>query len=81
MTTKRDVIRVHHEHPEWGSSEIARELGCCSGYVRATARRYAIALPVRWRPKKDSIQHLGRTARELGLSVDDLRRMAAEAAA
>lgn len=39
MTTWRDVERVHRANPKWSFEEIARELGCGSAYVRATAAR------------------------------------------
>lgn len=46
MTTKHDVLRVHTENPTWTSTEIAAALGCHSAYVRATAQRNGLSLPV-----------------------------------
>lgn len=45
MATKHQVIQLHREHPDWGSTEIAARLGCMPEYVRSTARRQKIKLP------------------------------------
>jgi hypothetical protein len=44
MTTKQDVIRLNRAHPDWTAREIADELGCNPGYVRATAKRCMLEL-------------------------------------
>lgn len=49
MTTKHEVYNTHRANPMWGSGDIAKHLGCCDAYVRATARRNGWALPKRVR--------------------------------
>ena len=44
-TNRHEVYRVHREHPDWGSEQIAAHLGCCGAYVRATAKRQGFVLP------------------------------------
>ena len=48
MTTKWDVIDLHRKHKRWTSSDIAQALGCGAAYVRATARRAGLTLPVKY---------------------------------
>ena len=83
MTTKHDAIRVHREHPDWHSEQIARELGCVGGYVRETAKRNGLILakgeasgrnlnPNLW-------SRLGRAASKAGMTIEDIenwRRLA-----
>lgn len=45
--TAQQVIDLHRQHPDWTSLELAKALGCLSGYVRATAQRQGLSLPVR----------------------------------
>lgn len=45
MATKHQVIALHKEHPDWNSEEIASELDCDGGYVRATFKRNGLRLP------------------------------------
>lgn len=45
MANKHEVIRLHHEHPDWTAPEIAAVLSCSPGYVRATAQRNNLDLP------------------------------------
>lgn len=46
MTTKDEVLAMHRRNPKWCAPEIARALRCTSAYVRKTARRNAITLPI-----------------------------------
>lgn len=76
MTTKHDVIAAHHDHPEWNSTDIAGHLGCCSAYVRATARRNGLTLPKRsagGRAPSAASLYLAAQAISRGLTVSELR--------
>jgi hypothetical protein len=44
MTTKREVIETHQQHPTWSSTMIAQHLGCMPEYVRATFMRNGLKL-------------------------------------
>ena len=77
MATKHDVIRLHRGNPDWTSVDIAAALGCLPAYVRATAKRNGLSLPCSRVPNGTSIQALGRECRDLGLTINDLRRIAA----
>ena len=77
MVTKHDVIREHKAHPDWCSADIARHLGCISGYVRATAQRNGLKLPIGKGRSGTGVATLGRHARALGFRhTDDLDRAA-----
>lgn len=78
MTTKQQVIDVHRAHRDWGAMQIAEHLGCCGGYVRATARRNRIRLPRSPLPPRtsNSIDALGRACRQAGLTVAEIKDIA-----
>jgi len=78
MTTKRQVIDTHLKHHDWGPSEIADHLHCCSGYVRATAQRCNLKLPRSAnKPRNpENLVALGRAARAAGLSLADIKDIA-----
>jgi DNA-directed RNA polymerase specialized sigma24 family protein len=61
MTTWDQVLAVHSKHPEWCSTEIARELGCHPAYVRATMQRRGMTL---------------KTSRKAGRRLQDWERQA-----
>lgn len=44
MTTWREVVAAHDEHPNWSSVQIAEHLGCTPEYVRATAQRKGLRI-------------------------------------
>jgi hypothetical protein len=67
MATQDEVRALHEASPRMTAPEIARELGCGSGYVRATARRLRIHLP-----KTSGVQALGEAAKMAGMTVDDI---------
>ena len=50
-TNFHEVIDLHKQHPDWDSNQIAAALGCLASYVRTTARRQGLTLPVRLRQK------------------------------
>jgi len=91
MVTKHDVIRVHQEHPEWCSTEIGRELGCDSAYVRATAQRNGLTLankmghqgPYKWTPDRVGELHrlytvpsVAAVAKHFGIAPESIRAIA-----
>lgn len=78
MADHNQVIALHRKHPEWSATEIAAQLDCSTGYVRATAHRKRLKLPS---SRPDSISALGHAAREAGLSVADIENMAVQLAA
>ena len=73
MTTKYDVTRVNKQHPDWTAREIAEALGCCIGYVNATAKRNGLKIAKSQggprKPRPDSIAALGKAARSKGMTV------------
>ncbi len=71
MPTKHDVIALHRKHPDWSMNRVAIELNCMPEYVRATARRNKLKF------RSSEIFKLGRLVCSLGLSENDLRKMAA----
>lgn len=80
MATKDDVIRLHRKHPDWTPQEIAEHLECMPEYVRATAKRQSLSLPLGFGNGGEThraIYKLGREAAKLGLSKRDLKRLAA----
>lgn len=78
MTNKHDIIRVHRQHPTWCANEIAAHLGCMAAYVRATARRDHLPIPLQTRPIRgpETLEQLGRAARTAGLTVADIAKIA-----
>ena len=61
MATWNQVLALHAEHNEWNSAQIARILGCDSGYVRATFKRRGIALQTT-RKRRPNLQDWERQA-------------------
>ena len=55
--------------------QIAAQLGCSAGYVRATAHRAGIKLPA---GQPDGLLALGWAAREAGLTVEQIRQLGRE---
>ena len=49
MRTWHDIARVRAEHPDYRPVQIARELGCNEGWVRATFTRRGWKIPDRKR--------------------------------
>lgn len=77
MTNKHDITRTHRENPLWCANEIAAHLGCTSAYVRATARRYHLPIPLQTRViRGETLEALGRAARTAGLTLADIGRIA-----
>ena len=75
MARKADVLRLHAEHPDWSSSEIAEQLDCESSYVRATFYRNGLRLPNNRETRANSIYSLGRAAKMAGLTMKDIEAM------
>lgn len=76
MATKHQVIALHREHPTWTARRIAFELGCGTGYVRATAQREGLTLAPHSPEDRRQIFELGTLAQYLDLNEADLRRAA-----
>lgn len=77
MTNKHDIARAHREHPLWCANEIAAHLGCTSAYVRATARRNYLPIPLQTCViRGETLEALGRAARDAGLTLADIGRIA-----
>lgn len=71
MATKQQVCDLHKKHPTWTALDIADVLGCGVGYVRATATRCSLTLPV-CEKKRAAAYALGRAARRAGLTHLDI---------
>lgn len=68
MPVWTDVVRIHKQNPRWSALEIAAELNCHPGYVRATARRRGLTLPSS--VKVPSVYAIGRAAQNAGLTLE-----------
>ena len=75
MADQQQVLELHREHPDWAAPQIAAQLGCSAGYVRATAHRAGIKLPA---GQPDGLLALGWAAREAGLTVEQIRQLGRE---
>lgn len=88
VTTYDEVLGVFYNHPDWTSVQIARRLGCCSSYVRATLTRHGLKLKKRggralqdWEyqaiadARRDG-EKLEALAAEFGLSLSAISRVA-----
>lgn len=77
MADHFQVRNLHNTNPKLNAKQIAARLDCMPEYVHATARRLGLTLPgCKPRARKpDTIDQLGRAARLVGLTVDDIMGM------
>jgi hypothetical protein len=77
MATHHEVLTLHTQHPDWNARQIADALHCRTGYVTATAKRQRVSLPP---TRRETLTALGRAARDCGLTIKDIYRIAVERA-
>lgn len=77
MATKDQVIALALQNPTWTAADIAASLNCLPEYVRKTAHRQNIRITRRSPRDPNTVTALGRKARLLGLTAEDLERAAA----
>lgn len=77
-TNQHEVVKLFKANPLATSTEIADQLDCDSAYVRATLRRKGLKL-AHSAIKGDcrrGVLALGQAAKEAGLTVGDIKRLA-----
>ena len=65
MATKDQVINLHRRERHLNASDIAERLGCLPEYVRATARRNNLVLPVRYEACRRAALNRSRQGRQV----------------
>lgn len=70
VTKKQMIIDYAQQHPNASQDEIVRVTGCNPGTVRATLSLAGLT-------RKSGVAALGRAARQAGLSISDIRAIAA----
>lgn len=68
MATNTEIIELHMRYPHWTANDIAAALDCDSGYVRATAKRKSLVLPL----ERQAMQTRHGIAQRLAAAVDGL---------
>lgn len=56
---KSTVVSCHQENPTWSTTQIAREVECTDGYVRAIAKDCDLPIPTHYgRPRVVRVQNI-----------------------
>ena len=85
MVTADQIVATHRENPTWHAGQIARHLGCDPVQVRVVKARRGLNIPRKplahqrrhKTPEQTSITQLGRACRAAGITLNDVKQIAA----